>query len=208
MKNYLSIFLLACLFASCQSSKKDASESNQSAPASDTLVNHAVINKDSCTDGLYHKYAHAYNNFIVDHQSKIVEKNIDFVKALERKAPQEKVAALYTSLTQQTQESIDSLGKLCAFNGDLEFKNSALALFKFYQQAWTEYKGLVEVKNEKERMAAFEKIRTRFNEIHSKTEKELEEKFAAAHTHFSNEYELHVRRTAINEKLDSMLYLK
>ena len=81
-------------------------------------------------------------------------------------------------------------------------------MFKFYQEAWTDYKGLLGVSNKKDRVKAYDKIATRFYEVHSKTEKTLEEKFALAHTKFSNEYTLHVRTTPLHENLDSLLYLK
>ncbi|HSZ25019.1 MAG TPA: hypothetical protein VK766_04845 [Cytophagaceae bacterium] len=206
MKNLLTLLIIGSLLIGCQSPKKESKDSTSKGVSDSTAINDAVINKDSCMNGIYVKFAHGYNNLIIDNQAYILEKNILFTQILEAKEVNEKIEEAYKKLTDQTQASIDTVEKLCSFNGNIEFKQSAVELFNFYQTAWKEYKELVDVKTDKERIKIYEKISKRFNEVHSKTEKVLEEKFAKAHTNFSNEYELHVRATPLKEKLDSLLY--
>jgi hypothetical protein len=207
MKKILYIIALGCFIASCEKKHNDSTEAVKDSTALSS-PEHAGINKDSCSDGVYIKYPHAYNNYIIDNQAYIVEKNIRFVKALERNDTEDKAGAAYTELKEQTQHSLDSLERLCPFNGNTEFKASAIELFKFYQEAWTQYETLIGIKDKKERVKNYEKVKTHFNEIYAKKEKELEDKFITAHTNFSNEYMLHVRKTPLHEKLDSLLYLK
>jgi len=209
MKHLLYLVALSYLcLTGCEKKKEVASAAAPDSVAVDTVQADNFINKDSAAGSIYIKYAHAYNNFIIDNQGYIIEKNINFVKALEGSDSNKEAAEYYKALTEQTQQSIDSLEKLGSFNGNVEFKDAAINLFKFYQEAWSEYKGLIDLKTKEEKIKAYTKVKTKFNEVHSKTEKELEDKFFQAHTHFSHEYMLHVRNTPLHEKLDSMLYLK
>jgi hypothetical protein len=208
MKNFLYIILFGLLATSCSSNKKESAANDSTTTNLLAISKATIVNKDSCANGYFIKSSYGYNNFIIDNQAYILEKNMLFIKALDSGAPQDKLEEAYKKLTEQTQYSTDSLEKLCPFNGNVEFKQAGVELFKFYQEAWTEYKGLLEVTNKKDRVKAYDKIAQRFHEVHSKTEKMLEEKFALAHTKFSNDYTLHVRTTALHENLDSLLYLK
>jgi hypothetical protein len=190
--------------ASCESKKNANTES----VASDSADVPTAINNDSCPGGVYIKYAHVYNNFIVENQGYILETNIEFVKAVRRQEPNEIVEGFYKSLKEQTKYSIDTVSKLCAFNGDLDYKNTAIALFKFYDEIWEDYRSLLTIKNKDERAKVLEVIKVKFNEAHSKREKMLEKDFEKASTKFINEYKLHIRRTHLHERQDSLLFLK
>jgi len=205
MKRLIFIFpLTLSLLFSCEKKQPEASSQN----SSEEVVKDNFINKDSSAEGTFIKYAHSYNNFITDNQGYIIEKNILFTHALESNAAPEELSGLYKSLLEQTQVSIDSVQKLGSFNGNVEYKEAAISLFKFYLEAWGEYKGLIDLKTKEERVKVYEKLKTKFNDAHSKTEKVLEDKFVQAHTNFANSNELHVRKTGLHEKLDSILYLK
>jgi hypothetical protein len=205
MKYFLYLISSAVLIFSCESPKQKVSEPSVSTSSEEVS---ADINKESCTDGVYIKYAHVYNNFIVGNQGYILEKNIAFVKAIKKEESNKKAEELYAAMENQTQQSIDSVGKLCPFNGNAEFKNAAIELFKFYQEAWVDYKSLLNIKNKKERVQVLEDLKSRFNDKHSISEKKCEEKFIKAHSDFSNKYHLYVQSTSLHEELDSMLYLK
>ena len=210
MKNILLLATLSYLILTGCEQKKNASEATatKDSVAVDTLVNDSYINKDSVVGGKYIKFAHAYNNYIVDNQGYIIEKNMEFVKVLEGNDSNKEAAEYYKALTEQTLQSIDSVSNLGSFNGNTEFKDAAVNLFKFYQEAWSEYKNLIDLKTKEEKIKAYTKIREKFNAVHSIKEKELEDKFYHAHTNFSHQNMLHVRNTELHEKLDSMLYLK
>jgi len=191
------------LLASCESKKEKSEELK-----SDSADVATALNNTTCPDGVYVKYAHAYNNYIIANQGYILESHIDFVKAVKRHESEEKVIGLYDIMIDETKMSIDSVGKLCAFNGNVTYKDAAIELFTFYQGVWEDYKPLLNIKDKKEKAKLLEKLKLRFKEKHSKREKELEDKFVAAHTSFANEYKLHTRLTHLHAKLDSLLHIK
>ncbi|HSZ26214.1 MAG TPA: hypothetical protein VK766_10860 [Cytophagaceae bacterium] len=204
MKYFLYLITIGFLLGSCESKKEKPVETSD-APKDSAGVETA-INKDSCAGGIYIKYAHAYNNFIVAHQSFILEENIQFIKSIKADETKEKVTELYKILEAQTQNSIDSLTKVCPFNGNVEYKNAGIELFKFYKEVWNDYKSLLEGKTKEDRAKILDKIMSRFNDAHSVQEKKLEESFNKAHSNFVNEYTLHVRSTPLHDQLDSLSY--
>lgn len=206
MKYFLYLIALGACMSSCDNKKQESSTHEHAHGADSTL--HAIVNKDSCAGGIYVEHAHAYSNFITDNQAYIVERNIEFVRTLESSEPSAETAERYKALTTQTQQSIDSLEKLCPFNGNTAFKESGIALFKFYKKAWDEYKDLTDIKDKEARVKSYKAVRSVFNDKYAQEEKTLEEKFNKAHTEFANEHALHVRHTPLHEKLDSLLYLK
>ncbi len=205
MNYFLSIIIIGFLLISCESKKEKSLGSKAS---EDTSAVETTVNKEPCVGGIYVKHAHAYNNFIIENQGYILEENIRFIKTVKESDSKENVAEAYKSLETQTKRSLDSLEKLCSFNGNVEFKNASIELFKFYKTAWSDYKELVKNETKAKRIKAFDKIKIRFNDIHSIQEKKLEENFSEAHTNFVNEYRLHVRSTPLHEELDSIMYLK
>ena len=208
MKQFLYIAILIALTTNCMSKKTESSATKEQ-PAADTLSATAqTVNTDSCSDGIFIKDAHAYNNYIIDNQGYILEKNMEFVKTLSYSDSMSVSKEHFKALTEQTTQSIDSLQKLCSFNGNTAFKNAGIELFTFYQQAWSEYGKLLETTDKKMWLKNFNNIQTNFNDKHSKTEKTLEENFMKAQSDFSDKYLLHVKNTLLHEQLDSMLYLK
>ncbi|MDB5273577.1 MAG: hypothetical protein JWO58_1944 [Chitinophagaceae bacterium] len=205
MKHFLYLIALSTCIAGCDNKKHESSTEEHAHGADSTL--HTTVNKDSCEGGIYVGHAYAYSNFITDNQAYIVERNIEFIRTLESTEPTEETAERYRALTIQTQQSIDSLEKLCPFNGNTAFKEAGVELFKFYNKAWSEYKGLSEIKDKNERIKNYKVVRSVFNDKYAQTEKSLEEKFYKAHTAFANEHALHVRHTPLHEKLDSLLYI-
>jgi hypothetical protein len=208
---YLIVFsslIAASLLVSCESKKEKHDESSVLTDSADVATALNKDSKDNCNGGTYFKYAHNYNNFIVAHQAYILEDNIDFIRAIKKEESKEKVTELYDKLVRETKVSIDTMKTLCTFNGDSEYKNSAIELFKFYEDAWKDYKPLLSVNDKKGRVKVVEDIKLKFNNKHSIKEKKLEEKFGKEHTVFANEYNLHIRSTALHEELDSMLYIK
>ncbi|HVD99336.1 MAG TPA: hypothetical protein VNB90_14100 [Cytophagaceae bacterium] len=219
MKYLVYIFLfgplvVATMLTGCESKNEKKTETEKmeaSQTVSDTAEVATAPNKDSkeaCGNGTYFKYAHSYNNFIVSNQGYILEDNIQFIKAIKREEPNEKVAELYNKLVEETKWAIDTTKTLCAFNGNHEFKNAAVDLFEFYLETWKDYKPLFETKDKKERAKIVDQLKITFNEKHAAKEKRLEEKYMKAHTAFADEYQLYTRSTALHEELDSMLYVK
>jgi hypothetical protein len=211
MKYFLYLLSFALLTASCDKPKEKLKESEvvASIPVDstyDTAHSSYTVNTDACEHGIYIKHAYAYNNFITNHQAYIIEKNMDFVEGLKKYESVEKSRELYKELIEQTDKSIDSLQKLCPFNGNTDFKDAGIELFKFYKKAWAEYSVLVDETNKEEWIKNYKKISLKFNETHSKEEKNLEDKFYTAHTKFSDEYMLHISKTTLHERFDSMLY--
>ena len=210
MKYFLSLIIVSVLIISCESKKENSKNSISSKDSSvvDSSAVETAVNKDSCTDGIYIKYAHIYNNFIIVHQGYILSENIQFMKAAKENESKEAVAELYKILESQTQSSLDSINKLCPFNGNVEYKNAAIELYKFYQKVWIDYKELLGSETKAKRIKILDKMKIRFNNVYSIEEKKLEESFNMAHSNFANEYKLHVRSTPLHDELDSLLYLK
>jgi hypothetical protein len=205
MKYFLSLITISFLLISCESKKEKSEIASKEA---DTSFVATAVNKDHCNNGIYIKHAHSYNNYIIEYQGSILQENIRFIKAVKAEAPKETLEKLYKTLEEQTQKSIDSLDKLCSFNGNEEYKKSSLELFKFYKSAWSDYKKLLKEDTKQARLVELAKLRTRFNDKYAAEEKKLEENFNMAHTNFVDDYMLHVRSTPLHAELDSMIYIR
>ena len=207
MKYFLYFLSLSFLMISCESKYEKQQDKQEKQQAEDSIKGTA-INNDHCHKGMYIKYAHAYNNYIVEFQGSILNENIRFIQLAKSNDPKDKVEEQYHALEDQTKQAIDSLENLCPFNGNEEFINSALALFKFYKRAWTDYKEVAKGNTRDERLKTLEKVKDRFNNVHSVEEKRLEDNFNRAHTAFANDYMLHVRTTPLHDELDSLMYVR
>lgn len=192
------------LLGSCYSEKKETAADIAASDSADVATS---INIDSCAGGNYVKYAHVYNNLIVENQGNILASNLRFVKAVKQGATKERTNELFLQLVNQTETSISATDKSCGFNGNVDYRDAALALFEFYEHAWVDYKPLMEIKDKKDRVKILEDIKFKFNDEHAKIEQKLENEFMRSHNQFVYENDLNTRFLELQDQLDSMLVL-
>lgn len=85
-----------------------------------------------------------YNNMIVDEQTKIGNRIVDFSNA----ESNEDMQLAHKILLQQIDESLSVIEKLGAWQGDGALQNSSIQLFNFYKSiASIEYKEIMEMLN-------------------------------------------------------------
>ncbi len=145
-----------------------------------------------------------YNNTIVDEQMKIMEKFITFIE-LDTEDMDEMDAARQ-EIVKQCKISIDVVEKLPAFDGDASFRDTALRLFRFYQQSSeVAYKEMIDILRKGELMTEEDEERlVTINEEVTKDEAELDAQLSQAQEVFSKKYNFQLEKPEIQDKIDAI----
>lgn len=145
-----------------------------------------------------------YNDFIVDLQNQIGYKIIAFNDELGLEdASMASVTPLYEDLLKTTRDAIAKLDKAEVWEGNTELKASALALFQYYESAFSnEYKEMMGIVFKAE---INEEDYTRLTSIlESVTEKEqaFDLRFSKAQIAFADKYGFNLDRNELQDEID------
>jgi hypothetical protein len=139
-----------------------------------------------------------YNDKIINEQSKIGEKILAFSGD-----PNE---TTLQGIREQAQSSISVVSKMKPYEGNIEFKAAAIALFTFYSDITQhEYKDLLKLvanKDKYDQNKLTEKMNQLINSITSK-EKPLDARFNEAQVAFAKKYGFTLGKNELQDEIDN-----
>ncbi|MCX6583598.1 MAG: hypothetical protein NT166_25775 [Candidatus Aminicenantes bacterium] len=147
-----------------------------------------------------------YNDQIVDHQGKIIEKMLDLSGTFEKGNPGLMDAKL-KALQLQIDESLAGLNRMKDFKGNTRLRDGAIALVEFYQSiAGTEYPEIINIlslgaanitQSEQERLLEIQKDITA-------REAEFDNELQAAQKEFALVYGIDIKANKYQEEIDKL----
>ena len=147
-----------------------------------------------------------YNDYIIGNQSKIIKKFITLSKTFNNHVPKEMDDEL-NSLQIQVDSAVTNISNLDGFKGNTEFKNAALMLFKFYQDAVKkEFKEMIDIlkKNPDAMTSQDMQKMTDLNQSISSREKILDEAFGKAQNNFATQFKIDIKPNQLQNEIDKM----
>jgi hypothetical protein len=146
-----------------------------------------------------------YNNTIADEQMKIMEKFIAFIE-LDSEDMNEMDAARL-KIVEQCVKSISVIEKLPPFEGDAQFRDAALQLFRFYKRSSEQsYREMIDILRKGELMT--EEDQERLIEINDEVtadEAKLDEQLSKAQEVFSKKYNFNLeKKSEIQDEIDAI----
>ncbi len=147
-----------------------------------------------------------YNDDIIGHQTKVIQKLLDLADSFKRRNPDEMNKKL-TALQTQASQSADAVNQMEAFKGDSEFKNAVLDLLEFYETICAEeMPTMVEILSRpdsdigREEIAMLKEIENRI----SLEEKEWDKKLQLAQLKFADKFGVKIRTNPIQKRIDNL----
>lgn len=147
-----------------------------------------------------------YNNEIIDNQSKIIQKIINLSNSFDKRDANE-MENLYQVLKKQIDESIDTISNLDEYEGNTQFRDASIKLFKFYQSVvGKEYREMIDILKKKDSELSqkdVDRIDALTIDI-SKREEGLDEEFAKVQKEFADKYNIQIQENILQKKIDKM----
>ena len=145
-----------------------------------------------------------YNDSIIEEQSKVIKLTIELVKNMDI----DLVACEKNrvDIVKQCDSSLVILKQLEPFNGNLQFKSSAVKLFEYYKKVYsTDYKTLLEILNKGEDLT--EEDVDQISLIADKVEKEegrIEDIFIEAQKEFAKQNNIRIEENELQKEIDAL----
>lgn len=146
-----------------------------------------------------------YNDYIVDLQNQIGGLILEFNEKMGAEdVTRESIQPHFDKMLSTTQKAITKVEKLKGFEGNVELRNRALELFKFYYTTFSEdYKELLDIFfSENLDEAAIERMNVLLEKV-TTNEAVYDDNYAKAQQAFAKEHNFELIENELQEELDS-----
>ena len=146
----------------------------------------------------------AYNDAIINEQSKIITLSLDLVETMDTDIS--KCKDIRLAIIKQCDKSLAAINKLEGFEGSDRLKNAAIKLFSFYKEIYSdEYKKMFEILDKGENITEEDLAYIQQMEVDvTEKEEKLDKEFADAQQELATKFNFQMEENENQEKIDAI----